>query len=166
MAEKQTPSVEQRPTYKETLDKKEVCIEVTDDTLDDLKQIIQTRWWDFNEGLQRILGAGIGALLAEETAESSTAESRIGLLSQRLVRSEGKLAGERFELSGMRQTAKRLELSNNALHEATSMLAATVGRQNEELAKLKTQLMRREREIALLSKKKKSRPIKKPVGLK
>ncbi|MEX2144459.1 MAG: hypothetical protein WD740_07685 [Anaerolineales bacterium] len=157
MAKKKPLSVKkQRPTYKEVLDKKEVCIEVTDDTLEELKEIIQLHWWDFNEGIRRILGAGIGTLLAEETAESSSAESRIGLLSQRLVMSEGKLAGERFELSGMRQTARRLELSNNALHEATSMLAATVGRQNEELVKLKTQLKKREREIALLSKKKKA----------
>ncbi len=126
--------------------RKVVQIEVAAETLGDLQGIIRSYYWDSDEGLRMVLGAGIGALLAERVLAGEVEADKIRLLTRRLTESEGKLAGVRHALSEAHEVIKKWELSNGAIRELTLSLEQTIRRQNQEIDELRARLERKEAE--------------------
>jgi hypothetical protein len=123
---------------------KVVQIEVTTEMPEDLKEIIQSYYWDSDEGLRMVLGAGIGALTSQRVLAGDTEADKILLLTRRLAESEGKLAGVGHALSEANEVIKKWELSNGAFRELTVSLEQTIRQQNEEIDGLRARLQEKE----------------------
>lgn len=116
-------------------------IELTKQTVEEIKALMAEYLWEPNEGLRLLLGAGIGALQAERVRTPDISDhEKVLRLSRLLTEAEGRLAGARYDLSEARQMLKRWELSNGAIRETLVSLEQVIKRQNQELDELKARL--------------------------
>ena len=122
-------------------------VEVTQETMQELKALMDEHLWEPDEGLRMILGAGLGALTAERVREAYTDQEKIIQLSQRLARAEGRLVTTRFDLSEVRQDIKRWELSTGAVREMAAGSEKVIRRQNSEIDEMKDLILKQQAEI-------------------
>jgi hypothetical protein len=122
-------------------------IEVTKQTVQDLKNMISEHLWDFNAGLRLILGAGLGALMAQRVKDAQTDQEKTLKLTRLLTESEGRLVGSRYELSEIKNILKRWELSDGGTRELVVSAQQVIQRQHQELDELKSRLKEKEIEL-------------------
>ncbi len=126
----------------ETLNPDIVVLEiaVARETAAELKALVDEHLWQPNEGLRMILAAGLGAMRSQRIGEDGSPQKRLVRLAQQLVRSEGRLAALRFDLSEAHRAIKNWELSSGAIREMCVSIEQVIRRQNEEIDGLRTQL--------------------------
>jgi hypothetical protein len=118
-------------------------IEISKETAEQIKEIIENYLWEKDEGLRRILGAGIGFLLAQKiNLEKTDEKEKIRTLTRELTLSEGRLAGTRYRMAEMTFTIHRWELASGSLQSLGAATDKIVVRQNNELAEMRETIVR------------------------
>jgi chromosome segregation ATPase len=142
--------VEQVTAFMAELEKVVVTITITKAMENDLRTLIEAHMWSAEEGLRLVLGAGIGALLAEGVRDASTGAEQALALSRLLAEAQGKLAGARYELADAREQLRRWEMSSGAIAKIAQDVETTLRRQNSEIDALRAQLAQQEQLIQTL----------------
>jgi hypothetical protein len=123
-------------------------VNVTAETAQDIEQLFHEQEWESTEGLQILLGMGLGAMRGEDA--HSNGEEAKERMAARLMEVEGSLAVLRSHMYEMDKANQSWELSTGAIHKQNAGFIGLINRLKEEIDELKKVNLSQQDEIRSL----------------
>jgi hypothetical protein len=107
-----------------------INIQISSDTIQRIKSVIQQKDWEFDQGVRRILGAGLGYLEMETHLQNDSEPEKDSLI-RRIIEAESLIASLQFKLFETESANQNWNLSSGAI------LGENIGLKNVAMKQLK-----------------------------
>jgi len=99
-----------------------ISIDISSDTIQRIETINQQKKWGFDQGIRRIIGAGLGFLEMEMTQKDDPSPNSNTALVKRLIEGESIIASLQYKLYEIETANKNWKLSSGAIQTENSGL--------------------------------------------